>query len=367
MRIVTNGDRRILAASKYLVQHVPDLKLSMVQEALSKALGYRDFHDFQTQHANNIPSELDQQITGNEFHKRWVTIIVNSAKLLNADDGTIQHYLSQTRLTGDREWTLDDHLTIRAHCWLAQGIVGLRGSKYGGFGRIQEDDTQLGEDGYIIKSGKPSAILGPFGFFQCADYELKALNSVINPFIPYSHYIPYGYKPEGDRKIYFGREYFPLWIMYADGKIDRPNPWDKLHAGSGGIWFSTITGEHFLSEKTRALALDSLAQHGISGLPVFANATPAILKSGVTSLSDAVGSLKNQHMHGKSWKPILTKYLNDHEDIECDDYKRVVVAENDWERLLDECGTEHGSVSDPVRYFEHGRVHFHRATDSLYA
>jgi hypothetical protein len=360
MRIFVADDRSFLATSKHISRQIPELKLSKVQEALSRALGYRDFHDFQFEHKSAAPSHQDQQITEFEFRQRWTKIIVDAAMILDVDDGTMQYYLAQTRLTGDRKWTLDDHLAIRAHCWSAQGIVGLRGRKHGGFGRIIEDDTKLGEDGYIVNSGKPSAILGLSGFWQCADYELAPLGKAIDPFVPYSHYVPYGYKPMADRKVYFGREYFPLWIVHGDGGIERPNPWEHFHAGSDAVWFATTTGENFLSEKTRSLALNSLAEDGISGLPVFANATPSILKSGTTSLSAAVDALKSHHVYRRSWTPTLTKYSDNLKHIERGGDKSVIVAENDWERLLSECSIDLGNSSDPSRYFEHGQVHFYK-------
>jgi hypothetical protein len=360
MRIFVENDRRFLAAAKHLSRQIPELKLSRVQEALSKALGYRDFHDFQSEHKSEVATPLDHEISEDEFRRRWVKIVVEAAGVLDADDGTIQYHLSKTQLAGNRQWTLDDHLSIRAECWLAQGFVGLRGRQYGGFGRIKEQDTQFGEDGYIINSGKPSAILGPNGFWNCEDDELEPLNSAIRPFVPHSHYVPYGYKLDGDRKIYFGRQYYPLWSVHSDGKIERPNPWDRFHADSDCIWFAKITGEHFVSDKTRTLALNSLAEDGVFGLPVFANATPSILKSGTTSLSAAVDVLESHHYHGKSWMPTLAKYAKRNQSAEGDNEMSVIVAENDWERLLDECKVEHGSSSDPCRYFELGAVHYFR-------
>jgi hypothetical protein len=294
MRFYSKDDRRLLAAAKHLARHASSMKLSSLQAALAKALGYRDLHDFKSQHSRHNPSALDQDLTDLEFRRRWVGIIVEVANALETDDATIQYHLSQTRLTGDRIWSLDDHLKIRAGCWVAQGIVGPHGRRVGGFAQIVEDSgKRFGEVGYLIKSGKPSSLLGESGFWNCADFELKPLETAIEPFVPFSHYIPYGFKRDGDRTIFFGREYFPMWIVDESGSIERPNPWDYFHAGSEATWFAQITGEHFLSPRTRELALKSLAEHGISGLPVFANATPAILRDGITSLSSAVDAMEN--------------------------------------------------------------------------
>lgn len=361
MRIYAINDRRFLAAAKYLSNRIPELKLSKVQQALSRALGYRDFHDFQSEHKLRPPSQLDQEISEFEFRRRWVKIIVGVAENIDVDDGTIQYHLSHTRLTGDRTWTLEDHLAIRAQCWVERGIVGLRGRKYGSFGRIKEKGkTQFGEAGFIVHSGKPSSLLGPSGFWNCADYELSPLKSSLDPFIPFSHYIPYGYKLDGEQKVYFGREYFPLWIVNADGKVERPNPWDELHVGSTGTWFAKITGEHFLSDATRALALDCLTQDGIFGLPVFANATPTILKCGTQSLSATVDAMKSHHELRHSWKPILAKYSSRSRQLNHKGDKSVIVGENDWERLLDECLIDSGTATDPLRYFTFGGAHFLR-------
>jgi hypothetical protein len=294
MRFYSSDDRRLLAAAKHIVRHASSLKLSSVQGAVAKALGYRDLHDFKSQHSCHNPSVLDQDLTDLEFRRRWVSIIVEVANALEMDDATIQYHLSQTRLTGDRTWSLDDHLKIRAGCWLAQGIVGPYGRKAGGFVQIIEDNGQrFGEVGYLVKCGRSSSLLGPLGFWNCADFELRPLETDIEPFVPFSHFIPYGFKRDGDRTIFFGREYFPMWIVNESGSIERPNPWDYFHAGSEATWFAQITGEHFLSLRTRELALESLAEHGIFGLPVFANATPVILRDGITSLSSAVDAMES--------------------------------------------------------------------------
>jgi hypothetical protein len=294
MRFYSRDDRRLLAAAKHVARHASGLKLSSVQGVLAKALGYRDLHDFKSQHASHSPSSLDQDLTDLEFRQRWIRIIVEVANSLETDDATIQYHLAQTRLTGDRTWSLDDHLRIRAGCWVAQGIVGPHYKRAGGFAQIIEDNgKRFGEVGYLIKFGKPSSLLGQSGFWNCADFELKPLDTDFEPFVPFSHYIPYGFKRDGAQTTFFGREYFPMWIINESGSIERPNPWDHFHAGSEATWFAQITGEHFLSPRTREMALQSLAEHEISGLPVFANATPAILKDGVTSLSTAVDAMEN--------------------------------------------------------------------------
>jgi hypothetical protein len=363
MRIFINDERRLKAAAKRLAKHLNNSKLSLIQEALSKALGYRDFYDFQTQHKSQAPSLADQELGETAFRQRWVGIVSKSAEFLHEDEGTLQYHLSQTELTGRRGWTLEDHLAIRAESWLAQGIVGPKGRKHGGFGRVQQQDKMLGEAGYIVNFGRPSAILGSSGFWQCADFELQPISGRINPFVPYSHYIPYGYKHDGSLKIYFGREYFPLWIVDGDGRIERPNPWDHLHVGSDGQWFRDITGEHFLSDRTRALALESLARDGISGLPVFANATPTILKCGVTSLSVTVDAQKDHNANRKSWKPTLIGYSKRNQTTHGERGKSMIVENNDWERLLIECGIDVGPSSNPLRYFEFEGNHYFREAE----
>ena len=117
-----NLERPKKAAKRITKALAGGLSLAKVQNALAVALGYRDWHELEIAHSANAPAPLDQELPVDLFRDRIAELTLKLAVALGVTDSEAQYVLLVSRLTGDRQVSLDDHINIRLMCWRANGL-----------------------------------------------------------------------------------------------------------------------------------------------------------------------------------------------------------------------------------------------------
>ena len=124
-----NLERPKKAAKRIAKALAGALSLAKVQNGLAVALGYRDWHEFETAHSANAPAPLDQELPADLFRDRIAELALKLAVALGVTDSEAQYVLLVSRLTGDRQVSLDDHIDFCIKAMQARAEeLGLKGS-----------------------------------------------------------------------------------------------------------------------------------------------------------------------------------------------------------------------------------------------
>lgn len=308
MRIFQKNDSRIKKAAKAVSCGVAHISYGKILDGLAFGLGYLDWFDFSKCAFGEQPSVLDQEVSEPAFRERQVELICRISSKLEVRDELIQYLLSGTRLTGDRKWTLDDHLTIRWMSWQRLDRLSVPSSRIGSLVTVAGVGRER-EAGYLVNFGRSADILFDDGGFLCAPNELLEAPTGARAFVPYAHYVPYGIRYYDGYEILFSREYTPMWRIDSEGRVTRMTPWDEMPWYLNSMHFKDQTGKGAFHPETRAAALAYAAAKGIAGLPVIADATPALIKKGITSNHAIPDALKAYFELGSGFTPTKDKGL----------------------------------------------------------
>jgi len=292
MRIFYPNLERPKKAAQRLSARLPHVKLHLAQKAVAKALGYVDWHNLETSHAERPPTPLDQCWSTAEFQTIVLKAVADIASVTGATDGDVLYALCGARLTGDRDWELEDHVTLRLDLWRRANVFGSARRSPGSVIRMKERGRSP-RICYLCKFGQPTRVLYDTGIGHCADFEAVVPRQKLCEFLPARLWQPYGvWKLRDGSEVVFSRDYFPMWRV-SDLGVERLPPW---------LWIEGIESHrHFLGPKdwmwwdefTRSRGLAFLAEHEIRGLPILSDALPFVFDLGVETIKDAVQALMN--------------------------------------------------------------------------
>lgn len=277
-------------AAKRLAAALGDRKLSQVQAAITQSLGYGDWYEFEREAVSASPTPLDQALEAEAFRARAQALTIILSRALDVPEGDVQYALGRSRLTGDRVWTLEDHLAIRAAGWRAGRLAQVSRGEPGELVRVKTQGRKP-EFGYLLSQRGACKVMGDISIMDRGFGELVRPKIRPDDFVPWRFWLPYGYWGLSDgSQVVFSRDYFPLWRI-AGPTVERLAPWlwitdivDQTHyfrqAGDGG-WAWILA---------RTAARAHLDAKGVSGLPILADAMLALLEPDVTSLHGAVAA-----------------------------------------------------------------------------
>lgn len=275
-------------ASKILA-NLLNRPLSRAQDAVSKICGYRDWHDLEQAHASLPPTPLDQTIPDKDYIDRQASLALSLADKLCIPDGDAQYALSYARLCGDRPTSLSEQIAIRLTCWHLTVIPAGGRRQKGEVGRIKYGNTMI-----LRSFGQPTMGIS-HGSVACrADFEYRSPKAALPLFLPMRLYLPYGFWVEDDgAKVIFSRDYKPMWRARSGREPERLEPWLRIKFKEQVHLWDGVVGP-WNSSNVRQRLEDFLAEQGVSGLPIWADALPILLHNDrLTVMSDAVGPLRD--------------------------------------------------------------------------
>jgi hypothetical protein len=284
MRVQFSDLVRPKQAAKHLVRLCPDLTLAAVHEALSRALGYRDWHEFSVTVASQSMLRTSVSI---EDAARVVGAIADD---LGVPDPDVQFAAAKARLFGEELASLGGQLGLRARLWRIR-LFGppARGKP----GTIVRDKARRNQPAYLVKGGRPTRIFQNIGFGHRADFEVSTPKTPLADFVPVRLWLPYGYWQLGDgSEVLFARDYLPLWRIHA-GSVERVDPWLWINGKQRTVHFSTIANTvEWAGGAARSLAQHYLAQHRIIELPKLVDVMPALFDPEVETIGAGVAQMR---------------------------------------------------------------------------
>ncbi|AZS21724.1 MULTISPECIES: hypothetical protein [unclassified Caulobacter] len=289
MTFVFQNRERAKKAAQRIAKALPDVKLSAVQEGLARALGYQDWFAFEQSPPDRSPSILDQDLSDPEFLARADHQIGALASYLDIPDSDAQYALSAARLTGDRNWSREDHMMLRLSAWRRGPLLAAKPRGRGDLVRIKASGRPR-EYGYVLSHGERGAkVLLEDSILTCATFEVVRPKVRPADFIPSRYWRPYGYWTlEDGSKVLFSRDYYPLWRVGGD-RVERLGPWLWIGPRKGQTYFFDLSGEpNWLHRGARSLSEAFLEDHGVRGLPILADAVLQYFNEGVDRPEEAV-------------------------------------------------------------------------------
>lgn len=291
MRISLPNATRPKKAAKHMVRLL-GVPLAQSQQGVARACGYRDWHELEGGLAGSPPSPLDQELADDEFVQRHAQLSLGLAVALGIPDGDAQYALSAARLTGDRLPSLADQIAIRLACFRATSMPPAAPRKPGAVGTLKSPSLngevvilrEFGKPTHVVSHGSSSSVV--------ADFEYITPKVALPLFLPMRLYMPYGYWTETDgSEVVFSRDYKPMWRIRPDRLVERVEPW---------LWIQQVrqtylwkVGDEPWNDPEVAVRLESwLAKRGILGLPVLADALPALVHDRHASMGDAARLLQ---------------------------------------------------------------------------
>lgn len=291
MRIFLPNLTRPKKAAKHLTRLL-GITLAQSQTGVARACGYRDWHELEGGLAGSPPTPLDQDLSDHVFVQRHAGLSLGLAQALGIPDGDAQYALSGARLTGDRPPSLADQISIRLACLRATSMPPATPRTPGAVGRLKSPGRdgevvilrEFGRGTLVISHGSASTLV--------ADFEFVTPRAALPLFLPMRLYMPYGFWTEADGSdVVFSRDYKPMWRIRLDGSVERVEPWLWIgHVRQTYLWSEGDEPWNDPSEAARLVGW--LAERGILGLPILADALPALVHDRHASMSDAASLIK---------------------------------------------------------------------------
>lgn len=271
-------------AAKQLARITAKLKLATVQEALARALAYRDWHELSTAAQPNSLAATEHASLDDALR-----VILELADALALPDADVQYAVSRSRLLRATPWSLDDHMFLRRTIW-RQRVFGSPGR--GKPGTVVRDKAYgSNTSAYLRYPGRPTYLLFDTGFGERADFEIVTPRSPLPDFVPSRIWLPCGLWTLKDAsEVLFARDYLPLWRI-SSNRVERLAPW---------LWIKDIVNEeHFADPGTgvwasgsaRERAVGHLQRRRILELPRLTDIMPHLFEPQVESIQDGVARL----------------------------------------------------------------------------
>ena len=164
------------------------------------------------------------------------------AAALGVSDSEAQYVLLASRLTGDRQFSLDDHTKIRLACWRAKGLWPL--SKHAGMvvrvrfpsagpRRLRHAHRRL-----RFRRKGPFQIFGDNFFGAGAREDFSVPREQLPIFFPGALRFAYGFWTEPDGgKVLYSRDYAPMWRLRDDRPPQMLSPFEWIRHEDQGMVF----------------------------------------------------------------------------------------------------------------------------------
>jgi hypothetical protein len=291
MRIFLPNPTRPKKAAKH-VARLLGVHLAQSQRGMARACGYRDWHELEVGLAGSSPSPLDQELADDDFVQRHTRLSLGLAGALGIPDGDAQYALSGARLTGDRPPSLADQIAIRLACFRATSMPPAAPRTPGAVGTLKSPGLN-GKVVILREFGRPTLVISHgSSSTQVADFEYVTPRAELSLFLPMRLYMPYGFWTEADGSdVVFSRDYKPMWRIRPDRSVERVEPWLWIQqVRQTYLW--KVGGEPWNDPDVAARLEGWLAERDILGLPVLADALPALVHDRHASMSDAARLLQ---------------------------------------------------------------------------
>lgn len=136
MRLNFPNTNRPKKAAKWIATRL-GIPLSAAQRAISRACGYRDWHDLEVCVDAAPACALDQGLSSEAFVQRQASLCLAIADDLSVPDGDAQYALSGARLAGDRPIQLEEQIAIRIACWSRTTLPVVGARQRGAVGKLK--------------------------------------------------------------------------------------------------------------------------------------------------------------------------------------------------------------------------------------
>jgi hypothetical protein len=257
--------------------------LAKVQNAVAVALGYRDWHELETAHSANVPAPLDQELPVDLFRDRIAELALKLAVALGVTDSEAQYVLLVSRLTGDRQVSLDDHINIRLMCWRANGLWHASGHA-GTVVRLRFPNAGPRRLGLLTadfgsSGGSPVQIVGDNFFGICTREEISIPRAPLPVFIPLRLRFVYGVWTEPDgAKVLFSRDYAPMWRLRDGQPPQMVSPFEWIRH-EHEEWFWEDATAPWNDRRRIAEEEARLTSYGVPALSAVADLLPLMVAS----------------------------------------------------------------------------------------
>lgn len=279
MRILFTDLDRPKSVAKRLSRLSPDLTLAKTQEALARAMGYRDWHELTVSAQITTAERTEFSIA------RAKQLVLSLSDALALESGDVQYALSKGCLLGGTLRRMEDQLLLRTTI-LRERVFGPPArNKPGTIIKVKEHGRI--RHAYLRSAGRPTRVVYNEGPGMCADFEAITPRTPIEDFLPARLWLPYGYWTLRDgSEVAFARDYLPLWRI-SNGVVERLDPWLWIMGITANHYFTIHTETGWWREPARKAALEYLERNRIFELPRLANAMPFMIDDEVCSVPDA--------------------------------------------------------------------------------
>jgi hypothetical protein len=252
-----------------------ELPLSNCQEALARAVGYRNWHDLRQVTPGIGGDDQPLALTLNE----QADLIVKIVAALEAQAGDVQFALCDAGVSGPDSQGLGFQHDLRALVFRKTTIPDQGRRQPGSVGKLKHDARLM-----ILRSfsGLVSGITHRSHDTGVADFEFITPRKAIPLFIPARLYLAYGAWTEQDGALVLhSRDYLPMWRIRANRRPERLNPADWIyHDDNHDKWFWGDHSAPWDSEKRRQEETARLESYGIRGMPLLVEVLPDMIFNG---------------------------------------------------------------------------------------
>ncbi|MCO5088962.1 MAG: hypothetical protein M9883_19110, partial [Methylobacteriaceae bacterium] len=154
MRLYFPNTIRPKKAAKYLSR---DLKVPLAQAhaAIASACGYKDWHDLERHFSDGSQFVLDQDLSPGDYVDRQKRLTLLISERLGLSDGDVQFALTRARLSGDRQTTIEQQISIRLACWRETIMPLMPKREPGAVGKLKSPGRN-GEVVILRRLGQPT-------------------------------------------------------------------------------------------------------------------------------------------------------------------------------------------------------------------
>lgn len=293
MRILFTSIDRAKKTAK-LLSTGSEFQLSVCQQQVAKACGYRDWHDLKG--SIRAQASVAEQTIPMDVE---IELIIKLAKNLRLAAGDVQHAVTTARLLGTSKPNLRHAVEVRRQLFIKTDLPPARQGEPGWVVetkvRGHEKETAIirgtGRDILLIMRSSDAAARGP--------NEIKNPREALPLFIPWRLYFPYGFVTEDDGgKVVFSRDYHPMWRIRKGKAPERLLPWGQIYNHSmQHFWGDGPINWHSPTLEAEAIAL--LEELGVRSMPHLVDLLPAMIH-GNHSIREAVSEAEKQHMSSRT-------------------------------------------------------------------
>lgn len=289
MRILFTSIERAKKTAK-LLSTGSGFPLSVCQQQVAKACGYRDWHDLEAS-IQAQASVADQTIPIDVE----IGLITTLAGNLRLSAGAVQHAITTARLLGTSAPNLRHAVEVRRQLFIETDLPTSRSGEPGWV--VNTKVRGRAKEPAIIRSSGKAVVLitRSSDATLVADTEITSPRKALPLFIPWRLYFPYGlWIEENGEKVIFSRDYHPMWRIRTNQAPERLQPWDSItHKSMQHFW-----GDGPIDWQDPNLEADAVAvleKLGVRSMPHLVDLLPSMIH-GNHRIGEAVYEAKKRHM-----------------------------------------------------------------------